>query len=362
MDNNTKDNILNGVRSALIAFLVSIAISLVVSIIFNYSIFEKFNELMSGNLGLDKGANISSIIKITGIIFNFSLFNTVSQVRFGALIFIFIPVISFCISNRYIDKKRKIELSDIGVYLLSSGIFAMFQFIISLATKGELVEGININFATLGNFVTTVIFTFIIQLFIKFNYRVDTNNGGIKAFKYTYRIMGVIGTVIGIGIIIYGLKDYSKDVVKFIIAAILMLPNVIAYVYFYMIGLSMSFNEELQSAINNFINVDLTLQKIIYVRYIAIIVFLLIIVYIIFKMDKKNLIKNALIYSISFSVFIGTLAYCSSINLINVKGMFSIRFSVSSFFLSWLIPLLAIWIVVLLYYLIAKVKEIINTP
>ncbi|WP_273321573.1 hypothetical protein [Vallitalea guaymasensis] len=361
MDNNKSDSVLlDGVRSALIAFLITLGFSLVISIIFNISFFEDFNNLMSGNLGGDKGATATSIVRITVMIFNFSLFNTVGTIKFGILIFIFIPVIAFWLANKQINRKGNIDSSNIIVYVISSLIFALLQFFISLITKGNLVEGIPINFATFSNLFTTFILSLLIQLFIKLNYKSDSKNDGINAFKNTYRIMGLIGIIIILVALIMGFGNYSKHGILIIIAIILMLPNMIAYSFFYMIGLTMEFNDKLQEALSKYINIDLTFENNMYIRYLAIIIFALIVAYIVFKMDKDKLIRNAIIYSVSLGIFMGTLGYCSSINFIDIKFIGSIEFSVSNIFLSAFIPFVTVWIIVLIYYLIKKVKDVIK--
>ncbi|QUH29087.1 hypothetical protein [Vallitalea guaymasensis] len=361
MDNNKSDSVLlDGVRSALIAFLITLGFSLVISIIFNISFFEDFNNLMSGNLGGDKGATATSIVRITVMIFNFSLFNTVGTIKFGILIFIFIPVIAFWLANKQINRKGNIDSSNVIVYVISSLIFALLQFFISLITKGNLVEGIPINFATFSNLFTTFILSLLIQLFIKLNYKSDSKNGGINAFKNTYRIMGLIGIIIILVALIMGFGNYSKHGILIIIAIILMLPNMIAYSFFYMIGLTMEFNDKLQEALSKYINIDLTFENNMYIRYLAIIIFALIVAYIVFKMDKDKLIRNAIIYSVSLGIFMGTLGYCSSINFIDIKFIGSIEFSVSNIFLSAFIPFVTVWIIVLIYYLIKKVKDVIK--
>ncbi|WP_304942681.1 hypothetical protein [Vallitalea guaymasensis] len=361
MDNNKSDSVLlDGVRSALIAFLITLGFSLVISIIFNISFFEDFNNLMSGNLGGDKGATATSIVRITVMIFNFSLFNTVGTIKFGILIFIFIPVIAFWLANKQINRKGNIDSSNIIVYVISSLIFALLQFFISFITKGNLVEGIPINFATFSNLFTTFILSLLIQLFIKLNYKSDSKNGGINAFKNTYRTMGLIGIIIILVALIMGFGNYSKHGILIIIAIILMLPNMIAYSFFYMIGLTMEFNDKLQEALSKYINIDLTFENNMYIRYLAIIIFALIVAYIVFKMDKDKLIRNAIIYSVSLGIFMGTLGYCSSINFIDIKFIGSIEFSVSNIFLSAFIPFVTVWIIVLIYYLIKKVKDVIK--
>ncbi|GKX28595.1 hypothetical protein SH1V18_10750 [Vallitalea longa] len=361
MNNKKTDSILiDGIVSSLIAFLIAIGICFVLSLVFNLTGYKEFNQIMSGNLGGDKGASVNSILRITVILFNFSLFNTVGTVRFGILIFAFIPIIAFWLANRQLNKKGNLGPTNISIYLISSLIFASLQFIISLITKGELVEGLPINFATLSNFIATFILTFIIQLFIKLNYRNTGKNAGIKAFKSTYRIMGIVAGFIGIVAIVAGVSSQSNNIIMMIIAVIAMLPNVISYIFFYMIGLTMKFNDVFQEQLNIYINLDLTFQNRMYIRYIAILLFVLIIAYVIYKMDKKKFIRNAIIYSLTLGIFMGTLGYCSSINFIEIKYIGSIQFGVSSILLSVFIPILVIWIVILLYYLIKRIKDIIR--
>jgi hypothetical protein len=74
VSNEKADSVLiEGLRSALIAFLIILGISFVLSIVVNFTSYERFNEIMSGTLGGNKGVTASSIIKITFAIFNLSL-------------------------------------------------------------------------------------------------------------------------------------------------------------------------------------------------------------------------------------------------------------------------------------------------
>lgn len=361
MNNKKSDNILiDGIVSSLIAFLIAIGICFVISLVFNLIGYKDFNQIMSGNLGADKGATVNSILRVTVILFNFSLFNTVGIVKFGILIFAIVPIIAFWLANRQLDKKGNLDFTNISIYLISSLIFASLQFIISLITKGELVEGLPVDFATLSNFIATFILTFIIQVFIKLNYRNSGKNPGIKAFKSTYRIMGLVGGFIGIVAIVAGVSSQSNNIIMMIIAVIALLPNVISYAFFYMIGLTMKFNDAFQEQLNIYINLDLTFQNRMYIRYIAILLFVLIVAYVIYKMDKEKLIRNAIIYSITLGIFLGTLGYCTIINFIEIKFIGSIEFGVSSILLSVFMPILVIWIVVLIYYLIKRIKDIIK--
>lgn len=360
MNNNKSESVLlDGIRSALIAFLIALGFSLVLSIIFNMSFFKDFNTIMSGNLGNNTGVTATSILRITVMIFNFSLFNAMGNINLGILIFIFIPVIAFWLANKQVDRKGNINISNIIVYLISSLVFALLQFFISFITKGDLVEGVPINFATFNNLVTTFILSLLIQLFIKLNYKSNSKNGGINAFKHTYRTMGLIGAIIILAGLILGFGSYSKHGILMIIVIILMLPNMIAYSFFYMIGLTMEFNDKLQDFLNKYINMDLAFENSMYIRYLAIIIFVLIVAYIVYRLDRDNLL-NVIIYSVSLGIFIGTLGYCSSINFIDIDFIGDIKFGVSSLFLSALIPFATIWLVVLIYYLIKKVKDVIK--
>ena len=361
MENKKSTNILiEGIISSLIAFLIAIGICIVLSLVINLTGYKDFNQIMSGNLGGDKGATLNSIIKVTAILFNFSLFNTVGTVKFGILILAIIPIISFYLANKQFDKRSKMRPAIIGIYIISSLIFAILQLLLSLITKGELVEGLVINFASFNNFFTTFILTFIIQVFIKLNYSNTERIAGIKAFKLTYRIMGIIGGFLGIIAIVAGVSSKSNNVAIMIIALIAMLPNVMSYVFFYMIGLTMKFNDAFQEQLNIYIDLDLTFQNRMYLRYIAVVLFIIILAYVIYRMDKKKFIKNAIIFSTTLGVFIGTLGYCTSINFIKIKYIGSIQFGVSSILLSVFIPILLVWFVVLLFYLVNRIKNIIK--
>jgi hypothetical protein len=361
VSNEKADNVLiEGLRSALIAFLIILGISFVLSIIVNFTSYERFNEIMSGTLGGNKGVTASSIIKLTFAIFNLSLFNTLGSVKLGLLIFLIIPIIAFWISNKHINNRGDIDITNIKIYIITSLSFGVLQFIMSLITAGEIVEDLNINFASIGNIISTILITFLLQVLIKVNYKSNFRSEGVKAFKDTYRIIIIIGAIVGLVAIVYGIRSQSKDIIMLLTSIIFLLPNVIAYTCFYMMGLTLGFNDKLQNALD-FIGIDASLESMMIVRYIGVLVFVLIVIIVIYRMNKDRFIIDTIIYSASLGLFIGILAYLSKIDIKQIPILGTITISVNSLLLSIIIPIAMIWIIVLIYYLILKIAEIIRS-
>lgn len=362
--NNKKADsaIVEGLRSALVAFLIMLGISLVVSILVNFTYYEKFNEIMSGTLGGDKGVTVSSIIKITIAIFNLSLFNTLGTLKLGILLFLIIPTIAFIISNKNINNNNRgsIDLANIKIYIITSLAFGILQFVISLITAGEIVEDLIINFASIGNIISTILITFLIQIFIKVNYKSDSRSEGFKAFKYTYRSILIIGSIVGLVAIVYGVRSQSKDIMILLTSIIVLLPNVIAYTCFYMMGLTLEFNDKLQNALD-YIGIDASLGSMMVVRYVGVLVFVLIVIIVIYKMNKDKFIINTSIYSISLGLFMGILAYLSKIDIKQIPILGTITISVNSLVLSVVIPIITIWFIVFIYYMVLKIVDIIRS-
>ncbi len=362
MDKKNNGALVDGIQSALAAFLIMLGISLILSIAVNFSVYEQFNELMSGTLGDNKGANISSILKITIIIFNMSLFNAVGNFRLSIIVLAAIPGIAFWISNKRINGNGVLNTYKLKVYGVATLTFAFLQWLVSFITKGELVEGLAVNFASIRNMISTVIIIWLMQLFILMNTKSKGKAfDGIKAFRHTYRTLAIIGAVVGLLAIIFGLKSWYSDIVLLLFVIIFALPNIVVYSFFYMSGLTMAFNEELQGGLN-YLGIDPTLQNMAYVRYGAVLVFVIVLVVFTLRMKKDQYFYiNTFIYSVITGVFFGVLGYYSSIYVSNIPvGVDNIEFSVSSYFLSAFIPFAGIWIIALIYYLIKKMKTVIS--
>lgn len=288
MDKKNNGALVDGIQSALVAFLIMLGISLILSIAVNFSLYERFNELMSGTLGDNKGATISSILKITIIIFfNMSLFNAFGTLRLGIIVLAIVPGIAFWISNKRINENGVLNNYKLKVYGVATLVFAILQWLVSFITKGELVDGLTVNFASIRNIISTVIIIYLMQLFIIMNTKSKGKTfDGIKAFRHTYRTLAIIGAVIGLVAMVFGLKSLYDEIILLLFVIIFALPNVIVYSFFYMSGLTMAFNEELRGGLN-YLGIDPTLQNMVYVRYGAVLVFVIVLVIFTLRMKKK---------------------------------------------------------------------------
>lgn len=351
----------DGIQSALVAFLIMLGISLVLSIAINFSIYERFNELMSGTLGDYKGANISSILKITIMIFNMSLFNAVGELRLGIIALAAVPGIALWISNKRVNDNGILNIYKLKVYGITAIVLAILQFLISFITKGELVEGLNINFASLRNGISTMVIIYLLQLFVLMNTKSKGKTfDGIKAFRHTYRTLAIIGAVIGILAMVFGLQSLQDEIILLLFVIIFALPNVVVYSFYYMSGLTMAFNEELRGGLN-YLGIDPTFQNMVYVRYGAVLVFVIVLVIFTLRMKKDDYFYiNTFIYSVVTGIFFGVLGYCSSIYMTNIPAVGNIEFRVSHYFLSGFIPFAGIWLVAIIYYFVKRMKTIIQ--
>lgn len=361
MEKKQNNALIDGVQSALVAFLIMLGISLILSVAVNLSVYEKFSELMAGTLGKDTSASVSSILKITIMIFNMSLFNAVGNMRLGIVVLAVIPFIGFYISNKRLNEDGVLSLYKCKVYGISTGLFVILQVVMSFITKGELVDGLMLNFVSFTNILSTIVIVYLLQLFILMNTKsIGKSFDGIIAFRHTYRTLGIIGGVVGLIAIIFGLKSLQFQVVMLLLIIIVALPNVIVYSFFYMSGLTMAFNEEIRGGLN-YLGIDPTLQNMVYLRYGAVLIFIIVIAIFTLWMKKdKFFYMNTLLYSLVTGIFFGLLGYYSSIHIANIPAVGNVEFNVNNYLLSGLIPFGTIWLVAFIYYLVGKMKRIIN--
>ncbi len=289
-----------------------------------------------------------------------SLFNAFGTLRLGIIVLAIVPGIAFWISNKRINENGVLNNYKLKVYGVATLVFAILQWLVSFITKGELVDGLTVNFASIRNIISTVIIIYLMQLFIIMNTKSKGKTfDGIKAFRHTYRTLAIIGAVIGLVAMVFGLKSLYDEIILLLFVIIFALPNVIVYSFFYMSGLTMAFNEELRGGLN-YLGIDPTLQNMVYVRYGAVLVFVIVLVIFTLRMKKDEYFYiNTFIYSVITGIFFGVLGYCSSIHVANIPAVGNIEFSVSSYFLSAFIPFTGIWLIALVYYLIKKMKTII---
>lgn len=314
-----KNQMIQGVRVGLIAFIISYGISFICSIIINFAMLERLNVLLKGALSDKVSIGFSSIVKVTSIIMNFSVFNSIENIRCGILLLAIIPFIAFFIADKKCNNKEGLDINNIVVYITSSVIFSILLSILSLATRGVILD-IDINFFSLRNIFLTILVALLIQVVIGMNYN-KNNITGIKAARIMTRIILGIGSVLGLILLITILSGQITGFFAKVLLILVLLPNVAIYVMFLLMGINLQISEPLLKLIDYASDdVMLTFGSLpLAVRIISIVSFFIIIGVSLFFLNKEKYLKELGIFAITFSGFTTLVAFCTTIDLGVVK-------------------------------------------
>lgn len=349
--------LLKSLRVGLFAFVASFVISIVISIVFNIFLLENVSQLIQGSIGSDDQLTLNSIIKMTSFIMNISVFNRVAELKFGILVFSLIPFLSFYFADRYDNKREGFSMNHIISYAISAVIYAFLVVFEAFLSKGELI-GTSIDFFTFGNFLSTFLIAFFIQGVIGFNY--DAHGmSGIRATRVMMRIMLGITLVVAVVGSLYLMKGYDVPFSYAVVGLIILVPNIVIYGMFMMMGVSVSFSDSLVPWMEKY-GVDVSfggLPTIVQVG--ALLLFIGIIVFSLRWLNKDHYIKRLVSFALSFSLFAFFAAYCTTIKLGTIVFLKDVTIGVS-LIVSVVMPFIAILSVGLLMKLIRDVIVVIK--
>lgn len=344
--------LLKSLRVGLFAFVASFVISVVISIIFNILFLENVSQVIQGSIGSSGRLTLNGIIKMTSFIMNISVFNRVAELKFGILVFSLIPFLSFYFADRYDNKREGFSMNHIVSYAISAIIYAFLVVFEAFLSKGELI-GTSIDFFTLENFFSTCLIGFFIQLVIGFNY--DAHGmSGVRATRIMMRIMLGLTFLVSVIGMLYLMKGYDVPFAYALAALILLVPNIVVYGMFMMMGVSVSFSESLVRVMEEF-GIDISFGGLpTAVQVFALLLFIGIIVFSLRKLNKDHYLKRLVSFAISFSLFAFFAAYCTTIKLGTIVFLKDVTIGVS-LTVAVIMPSLAILSVGLLMKLIKDV-------
>ena len=256
-----KENILEGVRVGLIAFLICFVVILVAATVINYIYIDDVNRILNGSLSGDPRPTLGSLLLIVSLVLNLSVFNNGGvlanggSLHIGLLIFLALPIIAFMIADRRDNKKEHFNLEDVMIYCVSSVVYSVILYLFSVIAQGKVL-GVEINFSSPLNFIMTLVIVLSIQVFIGLNYN-KAFSPGIKKTRSLLRILLGIGLALGFIGLVVGLFKYVGDILISILTIILLLPNIAVYIMFIFMGVNVELGEDV-ATLQKFVNYSLS--------------------------------------------------------------------------------------------------------
>lgn len=359
-----KENLIEGVRVGLIAFLICFLAVVIAATIINYVYIDDINRILNGSLSGKPSPTTGSLLLITSLILNLSVFNTGGvlqnggSLHIGLLIFLVLPIIAFMVADRRDNKKGHFNLEDMLIYSVSSVVYSIVLYLFSVLAKGKLL-GVEINFSAPINFIMTIVIVLAIQFFIGLNYN-KAFTPGIQKTRFLLRVFLGIGLVLGaIGMLVL-LTKYVGNLVFGILATIIFLPNLAAYIMFTFMGASIEFGDQLQKLMNQ-VGVDISFASFpISLRIGFIAFFFVVVVFSIWKLESEHFLEELLLFGTSFSLISLILAYMTKMNLGFVKNLIDVQFRIDyvfAFVVPFIVIMLAGFAVLLIRYLTKEIKS-----
>lgn len=345
---------IEGIRVGLKAFVATYLISFIIALVVNLSVIEKLQDYLQGTLATGVGFNVNLITKTAAIIMNVAMFNSSGNIQLGILIFAVLPLIGFFIADRQGNEKEGMDFYGFLVYFVASLIFTLILGALSFLTKGDYL-GMTIDFFSLKNLVMTFVISFLMQMAIGLNY-----NGhilpGIIATRWMLRLTILFNGGLAIFGIIYGLTKVTSNVSVIILATLVLAPNIAVYIFFTMMGISISFNEPLMKLMD-YANIQVSYDTIpLSFRIVLLVIFAMFIAFSMARIEKGAFWQGVIGFAMSYPLISILVAYATRINLGVVRGMMDVQFGID-LLASYLYPLIAI---VLVSILTVVIKQLIN--
>ncbi len=326
MKNKFIDNVIDGAKIGLRSFIILYGFSLILSLLLNITVIEQLKDYMQGTMSGDVGFDFSLIVRMAVFIVNISFFHSAGLMKFGFIIFVVLPFISFSIS--ILDNKEEGLGDNLIIYFISSLLFTLLIGLVSFFVRGDIL-GVTIDFVSLRNIVITFFLAFIIQLIITFSRHLDSLQGVYlsKSFiKYTASFTLLVSFVFFVVII----TKFIHNFFLVILMAIVIVPNIAVYLFFAMIGIPLEFSEH----INNLlvvadINLNVTTLPI-YLRIILIVVLLFMVLLAILSRKTHLTYKNIAGFTVLMAIFAFFLSVVTQIDLSAMTSLFDFKIYINS--------------------------------
>lgn len=355
---NKRTTAVEGIRVGLKAFIMTYATAFLISVVINLSVIEKIQDYLQGTLSGDVGFDFGVVIKVTSVIMNASVFNASGTIQLGLLVLGILPLFAFYLADRGDNKKEGMDLVGFMIYGVASAVFTLLLAAVSLLTKGELM-GMAVNFVSLRNGLMTFVITFLIQVAIGMNYNMN-RLPGVLATRWMVRGSFSLTALLSVIGLIALIIPYSRSSSLLLLAIFVLGPNVAAYLFFMLFGVSLNLNDAL-SKLLAFVNVDVSYGAIpVWGRALMMAMFLGLILIALTRIDKAHFVKGVLGFGCVFSLISLLVAYCTVIDLGVVRGIVDIRLSISPV-MAWAYPFMAVLLMGGLYEASRRLMAVIKT-
>ncbi len=321
MKNKFRDNVIDGVKIGLRSFIILYGLSLLISIVLNITVIEQLKDYMQGTMSGDVGFDFSLIVRIAVFIVNISFFHSAGLMKFGFIIFIILPFISFSIS--ILDNKDEGLGDNLIIYFVSSLIFTACIGLASFFVRGDIL-GVAIDFVSVRNILITFFIAFIIQMIITFSRHLDSLQGVYlcKNFiKYTAGFTLIVSFIF----FVLAVTKFIHNFFLVTLMAIVVVPNLAVYLFFAMIGIPLEFSEHINGLLAVAgVNLNITSLPI-YFRIILIMVLLIMVLLAILSRKTHLTYKNIAGFTGLMAVFAFFLSVVTQIDLSAMTTLFDFK-------------------------------------
>jgi hypothetical protein len=349
---------IEGVRVGLKAFIITYVIAFVVSLVVNISVIDRIQDYLQGTLSQGIGFNFGLVIKTTSLIMNMAVFNTSGEIQIGILSFVALPLLSFYIADRSDNEKEGMDFIGFIIYGIAGVVYMVLLSLTSFISRGNYL-GVNVNFVSLRNMIMTIIIAILIQMVIGMNY--DANRlPGVMATRWMIRLSLGITALIAIIAMIVGVLKFTNNVLVILLAILVLMPNLMVYILFMTMGVSVDFNNSLDKLLA-FGKLNLSYDAIpIGFRIVLIIIFVAAVIFSLTKVEKSSFIKGLSGFAIVYALSCLLLAYGTRINLGVVKGLMDIGLGIN-LIQAFVYPFVAIMIMGLLWVAIKHMMKVLKS-
>ncbi len=282
MENKLRSNLFRGIKIGLRSFIILYSLSLLLSIVLNFTVVESVKDYLLGNMSGDVGFDFRLIVRIAVFIVNISLFHSAASMKFGFIIFIVLPFVAFSFS--IIDNRDEKLADNLFIYFMSSVVFSLCVGATSYFVKGDIL-GVNIDFVSIRNIAITLVLAFVMQLVITFNRHLESL-AGVYLTKVFFKYSAIFMLTVSFVAYVLLTAKYLRNIFLILVSAVVIVPNIAVYLFFSLFGITLSFSDSINKLLATAnINLDI-MQMPIYVRVVFGLI-LLILVFAAFYKRKK---------------------------------------------------------------------------
>lgn len=353
-----KKNMIEGVRTGLLVFVICFVISLMLSVVFNLTIMEFLKDAMLGAIGESGATHFGTVIKLTSVVMSFSVFSSLAGIKLGVLFFALIPFVAFYIAENKENRLEGFKLWNLLTYMIASVVFSVLINILMMLTKGELL-GVKISFVSFRNVFTTLIISLIIQLIIGLNYNKNARSY-IKATRMLFRMFFGIGTILALIGLIKLLSAIPLGILGKVGAIVVLLPNFLVYKSFLLLGNDIRLSDDLSKWVDKVAGLQISFQELnTSLSLLAIITWMVIVVIALHIIDQKRYFTEMGLFALTFSIISTFVAFCTSTYLGEIMLVGEISIGISLIY-AFLVPLISIGALGSMVWMIRKMIKILK--